>query len=53
MTVLTDADLYLRGIETLLACCEECARGATGAVVRRLPGVSVAADDLLPEPADG
>ena len=42
MTVLTDADLYLRGIQTLLACWEECARGSTGAVVRRLPGVSVA-----------
>ena len=42
MTVLTDADLYLRGIETLLACWEECARGATGAVVHRLPGVSAA-----------
>jgi GNAT superfamily N-acetyltransferase len=42
MTILTGADLYLRGIETLLACWEESARGATGAVVRRLPGVSVA-----------
>ncbi len=29
MTVLTDADLYLRGAETLLASWEEYARGAT------------------------
>jgi ribosomal protein S18 acetylase RimI-like enzyme len=49
MTVLTDADLYLRGIETLLACWEECARGSTGAVVRRLPGVSVAVFPEGPE----
>jgi hypothetical protein len=33
MTVLTDADLYLRGAETLLASWEEYARGATGAAV--------------------
>jgi hypothetical protein len=29
MTVLTDADLYLRGAATLLASWEEYARGAT------------------------
>jgi hypothetical protein len=42
MTVLTDADLYRRGAETLVASWEEYARGATGAAVRRAPGVAVA-----------
>jgi len=45
MTVLTDADLYLRGAETLLASWEQYACRATGAAVqcsrgrrrRRLP----------------
>ena len=42
MTVLTDADLYQRGAETLVASWEEYARGAVGAAVprrwhRRLP----------------
>jgi ribosomal protein S18 acetylase RimI-like enzyme len=42
MTVLTDVDLYRRGAKTLLASWEEYARGATGAAVRRFPGVAVA-----------
>ena len=35
--MLADADLYLRGAETLLASWEEYARGATGAAVQRSP----------------
>jgi hypothetical protein len=35
---LSDADLYRRGTETLLASWEKYARGATGAAVRRLAG---------------
>jgi hypothetical protein len=42
MTVLSDADLYRRGAQTLLASWEKYARGATGAVVRRSPGVATA-----------
>ena len=38
----TDAELYLRGTETLLASWEEYARGASGAVVLHLPGVAAA-----------
>jgi GNAT superfamily N-acetyltransferase len=41
MTVRTADDLYQRGAQTLLAAWEEHARGATGASVRRLPGVAV------------
>lgn len=37
MTVLTDTDLYRRGIETLPASWEEHARGVTDATVHRLP----------------
>lgn len=48
---LTDADLYLRGARTLLASWEEYARGATGAVVDRLPGVGVAVFPNEPERA--
>src|SRR6266496_1819696 len=51
MTVLTDADLYLRGIGTLLASWQEYARGATGAVVRRSPGVATATFPNEPERA--
>jgi ribosomal protein S18 acetylase RimI-like enzyme len=51
MTVLTDADLYRRGAETLLASWEEYARGATGAAVRRFPGVAVAVFPNGPERA--
>lgn len=49
MTVLTDADLYLRGAETLLAAWEEYARGATGAAVQRSPGVATAVFPNEPE----
>jgi len=49
--VLTDADLYLRGAETLLASWEEYARGATGAAVQRLPGVATAVFPNEPERA--
>jgi hypothetical protein len=51
MTVLTDADLYLRGTETLLASWEEYARGAAGAAVRRSPGVAAAVFPNQPERA--
>jgi GNAT superfamily N-acetyltransferase len=50
-TALTDADLYLRGAETLLASWEEYARGATGASVRRSPGVAAAVFPNEPERA--
>lgn len=42
-------DLYLRGVETLLACWTEIARGAERALVRRLPGVDAAVFPLGPE----
>ena len=48
---MTDADLYLRGCETLLASWEEYARGASGAIVRRLPGVAAAVFPNEPENA--
>jgi ribosomal protein S18 acetylase RimI-like enzyme len=51
MTVLTDADLYLRGTETLLASWEEYARGATGAAVQRSPRVAAAVFPNEPERA--
>ena len=51
MTVLTDADLYRRGAETLVASWEEYAHGATGAGVRRWPGVGVAVFPNQPERA--
>jgi ribosomal protein S18 acetylase RimI-like enzyme len=53
MTVLTDADLclYLRGAETLLGSWEEYVRGATGAAVRRFPGVAIAVFPTGPERA--
>jgi ribosomal protein S18 acetylase RimI-like enzyme len=44
-------DLYRRGAETLLASWEEYARGATGAAVRRSPGVGVAVFPNEPERA--
>jgi ribosomal protein S18 acetylase RimI-like enzyme len=49
MTVLTDADLYRRGAETLLASWEEYARGASGAAVQRFPGVGIAVFPNGPE----
>jgi len=44
-------DLYRRGVETLLASWEEYARGATGAAVRRPPGVAAAVFPDEPERA--
>jgi hypothetical protein len=49
--VLTDADLYLRGAQTLLASWEEYAGGATGAAVQRAPGVAIAVFANEPERA--
>jgi GNAT superfamily N-acetyltransferase len=49
--MLTDADLYRRGVATLLASWEEYARGAAGAAVRRLPGIAVAVFPNEPERA--
>jgi len=46
---LTDAELYLRGAKTLLASWEQYARGATGAAVRRFPGVAAAVFPEAPE----
>lgn len=42
MAETTDVDLYRRGCDTLVASWAEYARGATGAAVRRLPGVAAA-----------
>jgi GNAT superfamily N-acetyltransferase len=51
MAVLSDADLYRRGAETLLASWEEYARAATGAAVHRFPGVATAVFPNQPERA--
>jgi hypothetical protein len=48
MTVLTDAELYRRGAETLLGSWEEYARGAA---VQRFPGVATAVFPTEPERA--
>ena len=45
----TDADLYSRGTATLVAAWEEDARGATGAALRRHPGVAAAVFPHEPE----
>jgi hypothetical protein len=45
----TDADLYRRGIATLLASWKEYARAAAGAAVMRLPGVAAAVFPEGPE----
>jgi ribosomal protein S18 acetylase RimI-like enzyme len=47
----SDADLYGRGAETLLASFEEHARGASGASVQRAPGVTTAVFPDEPERA--
>jgi GNAT superfamily N-acetyltransferase len=47
----TDAELYLRGNDTLLASWEAYARGAVGAAVKRLPGVAAAVFPHEPERA--
>ena len=49
MPAPTDSDLYRRGAATLIASWEEYARGATGAELRRLPGVAVAVFPHEPE----
>jgi ribosomal protein S18 acetylase RimI-like enzyme len=49
--VLTDADLYRRGTETLLASWEEDARAASGASLERLAGADVAVFPHGPERA--
>ena len=49
MPASTDADLYERGAETLLASWEEYARGATGAVLHRFAGVATAVFPTPPE----
>ena len=51
MTLMTDADLYLRAAATLLASWEEYARGATGAAVQRSPGLPTAVFPSEPERA--
>jgi GNAT superfamily N-acetyltransferase len=51
MTAGTDADLYLRGTETLLASWEEYARGASSAAVQRSAGVDIAVFPNGPERA--
>jgi ribosomal protein S18 acetylase RimI-like enzyme len=47
----TDAGLYLRGSDTLLASWEAYARGAVGAAVKRLPGLAAAVFPHEPERA--
>jgi ribosomal protein S18 acetylase RimI-like enzyme len=49
--VLTEADLYERGAQTLVGSWEEYARGATGAELRRSPGVAAAVFPNEPERA--
>jgi ribosomal protein S18 acetylase RimI-like enzyme len=49
MTAPDDADLYRRGTETVLASWEKYARAATGAEVRRFPGVATAIFPTAPE----
>jgi hypothetical protein len=49
MSRFTDAELYRRGRDTLLASWEAYACGAVGAGVKRLPGVTVAVFPDKPE----
>ena len=49
VTVRSADELYRRGASTLLSAWDEHARGATGASVRRLPGVAVAVFPHEPE----
>ena len=51
MSSPTDAELYPRGRDTLLASWEAYARGATGAALHRLPGVAAAVFPHEPERA--
>lgn len=50
-TMLTDVELYLRGVDTLLASWAEYARGAPDAAVHRAPGVASAVFPREPERA--
>ena len=49
MSALSDADLYLRGAQTLLASWEQYARGAAGAALLHLAGVGAAVFPNDPE----
>lgn len=49
ISTLTDAELYIRGAETLLASWEQYARGAVGATLQRLAGVAAAVFPHGPE----
>jgi GNAT superfamily N-acetyltransferase len=49
MTGISDAELYRRNIDTLLASFEAYTCGAIGAVVRRFPGVAIAVFPNEPE----
>jgi hypothetical protein len=51
MSRFTDAELYRRGSDTLLASWEAYACGAVGAAVKRLPGATVAVFPDGPERA--
>src|SRR3954447_12014921 len=51
MALVTDADLYLRGAETLVASWDAIAQGARGAAVVRSPGVASAVFPDGPERA--
>lgn len=51
MSVRTDAELFRRGAETLIASWEEYSRGAAGAFVQRFPGVAIAVFPSEPERA--
>jgi hypothetical protein len=45
---LTDVELYDRGAETVIASWSAYARGASGASLRRLPGVAAAVSPTSP-----
>jgi GNAT superfamily N-acetyltransferase len=51
MSLRTDAELFRRGAETLVASWEEYSRGAAGAFVQRFPGVASAVFPNEPERA--
>ena len=51
MSVRTDAELFRRGAETLVASWEEYSHGAAGAFVQRFPGVAIAVFPTEPERA--
>jgi ribosomal protein S18 acetylase RimI-like enzyme len=51
LTVINDADLYVRGMQTLLASWDVYADGAPGATVLRLPGLAAAVFPNEPERA--